>query len=408
MKVSKNKYLFVHIAVSILFFLVSASYGWLIRFQQAFPALEINYTNYLQAHSHVTFLGWGFLTVISLVSAIFISDEILNSKLIKITYWSMVVSLASLLFSFPLQGYKLFSILFLTIFLLNSYVYLYFIYKKIKLKNSFSSKYITTGIQYYFLSSLAIWFVPILVVKFGKGEMYQNAIFLYLHFLYNGFFVFTLFGILLNFFEKRDISFPKNNAKRFFLLTNIACVPAYALSLLWSNNSNLIIAIGFLSAVIQLISLFYLYQIFKKLWNFIPHKPTLKLLLFVIAISYYLKILMQFFGAFPSITNVAKQFKPYLIIGYLHLFTLGFMSLFLFLLLYIHTKFKLDRIGLFLFTLGIVLSELVLFLQGVKIYMFSNGFENYKLLLFYSSTLMPIGIIMILVNHLRTKKHQLE
>ena len=131
--VSKNKYLYIHIFVSIVFFLISAFYGLLLRLEYVYP-LSIKYSAFLQAHSHVTFLGWGFLSTISLISAIFLSDKILNSKIIKISYWIMVICLASLLFSFPLQGYKLFSILFLTVFLLTSYIYLAFIYKKIKKK----------------------------------------------------------------------------------------------------------------------------------------------------------------------------------------------------------------------------------------------------------------------------------
>ncbi len=404
----KRKYLYIHITISILFFIISASYGWLLRFQNVFPIAQIHFTNILQAHSHVTFLGWGFLTTISLISSIFLSDNILNSKLPKITYWIMVSSLASLLISFPLQGYKIFSIIFLTIFLLNSYVYLVFLFKKLKGLSSFSSKYITTGIFYYFLSSIAIWIVPVIVVKLGKGEMYNNAIYFYLHFLYNGFFVFSLFGLLINFFEKRAIIFPKKNAKIFYFLTHLACVPAYALSLLWTDVPNYIAIIGFIAAFIQLISLYYLFEIVKKLWDFIPHKPMLRLFLFVISLSYYLKIIMQFAGSFPIITNIAKYYRPYLIIGYLHLFTLGFMSLFLFLLLYIHTKFKLHRGGLFLLVLGIVLSELLLFFQGLKMYATSSAFENYNFILLSFSTLMPLGLIFIFLNHIKTRAYQLE
>lgn len=407
MEQTKNKYLYYQISISIIFFIISASYGWLIRLQHVLPFQLINPANFLQAHSHVTFLGWGFLTSISLITAIFLSADILNYKILRTSYGLMVLTLASLLISFPLQGYKLFSILFLTIFLLSSYVFLFYIYKRVRKLKTVSSKFITSGILYYVLSSIAIWLVPVIIVKIGKGEIYQNAIYFYLHFLYNGYFVFVLFGLLIIFFEKRKISFSSSKVNKFYFLTHFACVPAYALSLLWANTSFVIVSVGMVSAVIQLFSLIFLVHIFKKLWDYIPHKPMLRLFLLVVSISYYLKIFMQFLGACPYFTNLAKDFRPYLIIGYLHLFTLGFMSLFLFLLLYVNTKFKIHKLGLFLLVLGIVLSETLFFTQGLLMSIFEKGITNYSLYLFIASTFMPSGLLFILYNHIKTRNYQL-
>ena len=403
-----NKYLYSHFSISILFFLISAFYGWLLRLQHILPVSLFDYTNILQAHSHVTFLGWGFLASISLISAVFLDNKILNDKTLKYSYRLMVFCLGALLVSFPLQGYKVFSISFLTLFLIASYVYLAFLLKKLKKDESISLKYIRTGIFYYFLSSVAIWTVPIFIVKIGKGEMYQNAIYFYLHFLYNGFFVFILFGLLIKFFESRKISFPKRNAKLFFYLTHIACVPAYALSLMWSDVSNVVVGVAIVAASIQVASLLYLTSILKKMWDYIPQKPTLRLLLFVVSFAYYVKIIIQFFGSFPFVADVAISFKPFMIIAYIHLFTLGFLSLFLFLLMYIHTKFKLSKLGLFLFTLGILLSEILLFTQGILLYSTKSGIVNYSMFLFVASSTILVGLLLIFINHFRTKKYQLS
>ena len=69
--------------ISFALFIVSALFGLFIRFNYAFPQVSFNYQSILQGHSHVAFLGWGYLSTIGLILRYFLSNEIRNQKMHK-------------------------------------------------------------------------------------------------------------------------------------------------------------------------------------------------------------------------------------------------------------------------------------------------------------------------------------
>lgn len=385
------------IKIARIFFIISALYGLSLRLYKVTNFITIDYKRILQAHSHVTFLGWGFLAVISIIGIIYSPEKFKKSVYLKSLFYIMVSMLAGMLISFPLQGYKLFSIVFLSVFLIVSYLYLIEVYKVLKEDKSYDSIFIKTGIFYYFLSSLAIWMIAIVTVKYGKTTLYYNSIYFYLHFLYNGFFVFTLFGLFIKYLKQQKIQVGEKQIKYFYLYTHIACVPAYALSLLWADDSLVVNVFAVLSATLQLVTLLFLYRIIKSFFKQKKSKQ-IKWMSILIFGSYFLKIILQAATVLPGMIKITLQLKPYFIVGYLHLFTLGFMSMFIFLLLILLVKIKLSKIGMYIFILGILLSEGLLFLQGGLFLIFKNGITNIDLLLLFVSSLMPIGLLLLYFN----------
>jgi hypothetical protein len=364
------------------------------------PIPNFNPNSFVQAHSHVTFLGWGFLAAVSFVTVIFFPKHF-SKKGYLYPFWIMVTSLVGMLISFPLQGYKLYSIVFLSVFLFTSYVYLWKLYAELKGNRKYSAKFIRTGILYYYLSSMAIWAIAIISVKIGKNDLYHYAIYFYLHFLYNGFFVFTLFGLLVKYLEKVSSRFPKKEIGLFYLLTNIACIPAYTLSLVWNNMPVYIVALGFLAAILQLFSLFYLWKFIKIFWNSIKATDKiLPLVAILVLIAYFTKIVLQLVSAFPELASIAVLYKPYFVIGYIHLFTLGFMSLFLFLIYVVYTQRNLYNWGMSLFILGVIGSETLLFLQGGLLYLQEKSISNLDMILLILSFLMPLGLLLIYIRQM--------
>ena len=391
--------------VALFFFVVSAIYGWSMRLYKVVDVLKIPYHSILQAHSHVTFLGWGFLAVISLIGVAFYPEKLKTSKYLKNIFWVMSFALLGLLISFPLQGYKLFSIVFLSSFLIASYFYLARILKQIKGDTKMSSRFIRTGIWYYYLSSIGIWAIAFIVNRYGKTDLYSNAIYFYLHFLYNGFFTFALFGLLIRSIEKNGSVDLKRPIKLFYWWTNLACIPAYALSLLWKDVPSFVVYIAILAAVIQLVSLFYFVRISSYFIKWNQNVKLIKWLSILLFSSYGLKIIIQFLSAFPVIVKEAVLFKSYFIIGYIHLFTLGFMSLFIILLTLVFTAVSFNKYGLLIFISGIVLSELLLFSQGIMLSVFENGIGEIDFWLLLVSTLLPLGLIVQFVSlRINTKK----
>ncbi|WP_317674254.1 hypothetical protein [Lutibacter sp. TH_r2] len=377
---------------------ISAFYGFLMRWNFSFPIKNFDYKNILQSHSHVAFLGWGYLGVLILIIRFFVDVKQWKSKIYLFTLLVMLLCIVLMLFSFPLVGYKAFSIIVLSVFGITSYGISFKLLKDIK-EISYSSKLVRFGIYYYLLSSLATWFLAYVIVTQGKTELYYNTVYFYLHFLYNGFFVFALFGLFLKLLENKKISISNKHQKYFFIFLNLACIPAYFLSVLWSDVSIMFNVLGGLAALFQIISLLYLIKLVGK---FLTVKTLSKvskaLFLFSIA-SYSLKLSIQFFSAFPYFVTKSIALKPFLIIGYLHLFTLGFMTVFIFFLLNESNIIKLksiySKIGVYLTLIGVLVTELLMFSQGFLLMINQGIIQNYHLNLLIASVILMVGIFLV-------------
>jgi len=403
---SKNYLSNIHL-FAIALFLLSALIGLLIRWNFTFPIKEFAYKNFLQAHSHVAFLGWGYVASLAILIKVFLFDEGQKLKVYKITIGIIIITLSLMLISFPLVGYKTLSIVLLSLFGIISYVVSYKLLKDIKGK-TIAIKMIHFGIYYYLLSSLATWFLAYVIVTQGKTVLYYNTIYFYLHYLYNGYFVFVLFGLLFKIFENQRIEISTKHQKFFFIFLNIACIPAYSLSILWSKVPIVFNLIGFIAAILQLISLVFLIKIIKNVLKKLKWNVISKLLLKFVAVFYSLKISLQIISSIPFIVTKSLALKHYFIIGYLHLFTLGFMSVFLFLLLIQVKKLTIkslsSKIGILTFLVGIIGTEFLLFLQGFLILIGKGLLKYYNFELFIFSFLLVLGIGLIIPSQFFKKE----
>lgn len=394
-------------AIAIFLFFLSAIVGLLIRLNFVFPIENISYKNLLQAHSHVAFLGWGYLAVIGSTLTLFIPKDKWLHKIYRISIPTIIICVFLMLFSFSFYGYKTFSIVLLSVFGISSYVLSFKLLKDLN-KGNTSSNFIRYGIYYYLLSSLATWFLVFVIIKFGKTNLYYNTIYFYLHFLYNGFFVFLLFGLLFKVFEKQQIQLSEKYKKIFFIYLNVACIPAYALSILWSNGSPTFYAIGFAAAFLQFLSLLFLIKILQQAFSTLKWNVISKVLLNFLVITYSLKVISQVLSAFPYFVQKSLALKPFFIIGYLHLFTLAFMSVFIWLILSKIGKIFLEnivsKIGVITFLSGVILTELLLFGQGFLILAQLKSISNYNLLLFVCSCILLLGILLVFIAQILKPK----
>lgn len=389
---------------SFLLFIFSAIYGFVLRWNFAFPSQVINYKNLLQGHSHVAFLGWGYLATIGLLFKFFIPKDKVCKKVYLYTLAICITTIFLMLFSFLLSGYKVFSIVLLSVFGITTYVLSYNLLKDIK-GEGFTIKFVRFGVYYYLISSLATWFLAFVIVTQGKTNLYYNSVYFYLHFLYNGFFVFCLFGILFKILEKQVVEINIKYQKHFFTFLNIACIPAYILSVLWSTNSILFNIIGFVSAILQLIALWYLLKIINNLLRKIEWSTLLKRLLVFVITAFIFKIVAQLLSSFPYFVQKTLALKPYFIIGYLHLFTLAFMSVFLILIFMKSTIFKFkspfSNIGIYSFLIGVFLTEILLFTQGGLILVGINPINYFHIVMLIFSCFIIFGLVLIFIGEMK-------
>jgi len=396
-----NRFLY---AYAFLLFVVAAIYGLLLRWNFTFPLQFVNYKHILQSHSHVAFLGWGYIATIAAIIKHFVKIPKNQIRVYNVTLLIIIVTVTLMLISFPLSGYKVFSIALLSIFGITSYVLSYRILKDIE-GSSIAVKLIKYGIYYYILSSLATWFLAGVIVTQGKTDLYYNTVYFYLHFLYNGYFAFVLVGLLFKIFEQQQIKISKKLQQNFFLYLNVACIPAYSLSVLWSDVSSIFYVIGFAASILQLFSLVFLLKIMRQALKQLKWNSISKFLLKFAFTAYSLKIGLQIASAFPFIVEKSLALKPFFVIGYLHLFTLAFMSVLLLLILnkfqIISFKTRISKFGVVTFLVGVFATEMILFSQG---FLFLNGLTpiaNYNLVLLIFSVFMVVGLLVLFVNQFK-------
>ena len=353
----KQKSISIYIKITLSLFFISAFYGWLIRFNSVTALPFFSYTKFLQAHPHVTFLGWGFMSLTTLFNWIFLPHSTSFSKTYKWLFGLEFTCIFLMLISFSIQEYKLFSIVFLSVFLLTSYVYVVQFYKDFNRTKQDKTivQFVNVSLFFYILSSIGIWLIGVTVATQGKTDLYFNSIYFYLHFLYNGFFVFALFGLFFYHFSKKNVSLSNKELNLFFWLTFGSCFPAYLLSLVKYENT-IITAISFIAATLQIIAFYYLVILLKN----IKIKGIVQFMFISIIIAFGLKTMLQFGSALPMFRETIIGLKSYFVIGYIHLITLGFVSssiLYLFLEFNL-LKLKNRRTKMGLFSFFIVFSQL--------------------------------------------------
>jgi len=383
--------------ITLIFLLIAAVFGLMLRLMMA-DTIFYNYKYLLHTHSHIALLGWLYNAAL-IVLQYFIFKK--NKGAFNRIFWISQITIVGMMFSFPFEGYGLFSITFSTLYLFCSYYLVYELFKQSKsLKNIYVAMFIRWGGVYLVISSIGPFALgAIMALDLKETIWYKLSIYWFIHFLYNGFFVFIVFAYLLHRFE--DLK----NKGRIFQLMNFSVIPLYGLSILWIQPVFPFYLLALIGALLQLIA-FYLLLKGKILFRF--QSKDLSFKLFAIALfTYGLKMIFQVGASFEIVQEFLNNTVSASIIGYLHLVMLGFFSLFFLSLFIQHKLLKTTRIlqiGIGLLVIGIVLSESLLFGQSIVNYFFKTAIPDYFTMLFWASAFMPMGIALIALQGMRKNK----
>jgi hypothetical protein len=243
----------------------------------------------------------------------------------------------------------------------------------------------------------------------AETPLYPLSIYFYLHFQYDGWFTFAVFGLFFWWLEKHNIAFSVKKGRYFLWLMAIACLPAYAISTLWTHPPVWVYLIAALAAVVQIIALILLIRLLFPLRNELTiqlGRDVFNLLLFA-GMAFGIKNLMQFFSALPAIADLGYTVRNFTI-GYLHLIFLGMVTVFLIAYFFkqgfLHRHNTVSKVGLVLLLFGFIVSETYLFLQPLFFMYGLGAIPAYYPSLFAFSLLMPLGAGLILAASLQTQK----
>ncbi|MFC0771345.1 hypothetical protein [Terrimonas alba] len=382
------------------FFLLALA-GLLLR---AYPLVSIpffTYKNVLHAHSHFAFGGWIIPVLIYLIlkffPGIYTASTYLHWRNIIVL---MLVSAYGMLLSFPFQGYGAVSIVFSTLSL-GAGFYAGLLIRSAVRPQFFqtSSAFLLAGFFYFFISAIGPFATgPLIALGKTGTPIYYNAIYFYLHFQYNGFFTFIVLAVLYKMIERKK-SF--NHGKLVFRLMNIACIPAYTLSVLWTQPSILLNITGGAAAFVQLVALFFLLKDMKGLkWETAMQHWLFRISIFALLV----KSLLQLLSALPSVAELAYQNRNF-VIAYLHLVLIGFISVFVFSVIARPTSFnRLSYNGILAFLFAFISTELLLVLQAAG-YLEFLPTQFYLRLLFLLSTFFSAGLLLIFIARVKQTRH---
>lgn len=377
--------------------------GVLMRYKIAYSFPLMDQKHMQEAHSHFAFYAW-ITTVLFTFLLDFLAKNKPNLKQTKYYYviFANVISSFGMLFTFIYGGYFWLSILFSTTALLGSFVFAYFFFKDASNVKNAAKKWFFAALFFAIISSAGVFLLAYMnATKNVSQTLYLASTYYYLHFQYNGFFIFSCIGLLINGLKKQDICLPKKTHDIIFWSNFVACIIGFGLSILYLDLGKFIFAIIFFGSLLQTLGAYLLVKFISKKWKLITAEWSglQKFILIFVGASFIIKTLLQLFSNIPAISQFAFGFRN-VVIAYLHLVLLVCISTFLLGQIYFSGLFKLSAsasLGIKLFILGIFLNELVLGLMGI----FSTEFISLPYApesLVYISLLIMTAIFILFIN----------
>lgn len=382
-------------------FLMACVFGLLMRFMYLFPLDFLNYSFLLHAHSHVAMLGWVYLIVYVLIVHFFIPKEKRQKPIYNRLFWLTEFSVIGMMIAFPIQGYTLFSIIFSTMHILLSYVFCRLVWKDSLRDKSPSQRLLLVSILFMILSTCGVWCLGPAVSTLGKqSAFYQIAIQFFLHFQFNGWFILAILALFLKQFQEKidEVKF-----KKFYILMVISTVLTVCFPVRWFIGNDILSYINVCGVIIQLYAFIYFYKMLEPQINHFKStlEKTAKMVYSLALCSLFLKVGIQMLTIFPNLAEVSHQIRSF-VIGFIHLTTLGIITGFLFGILLqnkmLSANSVLLKIGVKVFILGYILTEVLLFLQGWFFFFGEGSIPGYFQSILIFSILLVLGLVLIMAS----------
>lgn len=388
---------------ALLFLFITALLGLFLRFVFVVEIPGIKFKNFLHAHSHVAMMGWLDLAFFVFFIKLF---KLTSNRYFKFLFYGFVASVVGMLIAFPLQGYAGWSIAFSTFHLVLSYIFLFYIWRRLSQPQDFSCLLLKASIIFFFISSLALWaIVPIILLGFQHKAIYYIAVQHFLHFQFNGWFILAAIALIIRWAEIKNRSFKRKEGLRFLVTYSLATILSFALAVSWTQPYDYLFWINSLGVLVQLLSLYYLLIFIKPTFHLIAKSSKwIKSLLKLALASYIIKILAQSLIVIPDLARVSYTIRNF-IIAFIHLILIGVLSFLIFAIgleiKFLRSNTKSFNIGMTIFITGFLLTEFILFVQGFMLWKTMGFIPYYYELIFLLSILLPLGIGIIIPGQLK-------
>jgi hypothetical protein len=396
------------LGVSFFNLLIVASLGVILRYKIAFYLPFVDQKHLLHGHSHFAFAGW-----ITQALMVLLVHYLSTKNIEKITqkyHWLLYancITAYGMLIGFMFQGYGFFSTLFSTLSIIVSYFFAIMYWRdlnKLPTKKN-THVWFKAALVFCMISSIGTFALAYMMANKIMLQQWQlGSVYFYLHFQYNGWFMFACMGLIVSKFE--HLTSSAKQLKMAFILFCSACIPAYFLSALWLPFPTFIYYIVIAAVVAQLFGWGILLKLFLKNKLYLQeqfYKPG-KILLMLSALAFSIKLLLQSGSVHPALSQLSYGFRP-IVIGYLHLVLLAVTTVFIIgyivacKLIFISKSLL---VGVFIFVAGVIINELLLMIQGVQALSYNSvSYVNTYLLI--TAVILFVGIGVMFVSQVKKK-----
>ena len=389
-------------SIAVFNLMLVAFIGVMLRYKIAYALPFIHQKYLLHAHSHFAFTGWVTQILMALLVSRLYSGQQNPFKKYALVLYANLIAAYGMLFTFPFQGYGLYSIGFSTLSIFTAYAFAIIYWRDINLAKGKSpgDPWFKSALFFNIISSAGAFALAIMMAtKTAHPDKYLAASYFFLHFQYNGWFFFACMGLLVHKLYIWGISLGGH--KTIFWLFTLACIPAYFLSALWLPIPLWVYVLVIVAVGFQLAGFVLLYRAvskhFAKLKQLIS--PLGRWLLLLSGIALTIKLLLQSGSIIPSLSKLAFGFRS-VVIGYLHLVLLGVITLFILGYIVINEYMRINKTavtGIVIFIAGIFFNELILLIQGAgAISYISVPYTNE--MLFGAAVLLFAGLLILNIS----------
>lgn len=382
--------------ISIFNFFIVSIVGVMMRYNMIFSLPGFNHKFMQESHSHFAFYGWVSASIF-LFATKYLSNNFTKVSLTKYQYLMILNQIGSygMLFTFLYKGYYWFSIVFASIALFTGFFYFIFLLKDTKRKSYPEILWLKTGAFFAAFSAIGIFGLAYFSSKKEEFDtLFRASTYFYLHYQYNGFFLFSCIGLFLISLKELGIQISEKLNKNIFYLLFLGCFFGYGLSILWIKMNPFFYGFFTLVSGIQLIGAFLFLFWIKKSNIFKNQNFIQQLLLCVFSFAFILKFILQSLSVIPSLGIFAFS-NINIVIAYLHLVLLMGISLFLLWRILQNRMIKLNSVlkfSVLLMVFGIILNEFILALSGI-FSIFYIPFLSSKYWLLFASVVIMTSIL---------------
>ncbi len=405
----------VFIHFTFLFFSLTALSGVWMRFFFIKQNELIPYTHVLHGHSHLAMLGWAFIG--AFIVFLSLSWKKIKQKKQAILILSALCIASLLMFlSFLYQGYDVLSIIFATLHIFIEYWAAIFMFKIFKKETDIPKSgrlFINSSLLVLVISSIGPYMLGFTSATGLKDTYYFDmAMYFYLHFQYNGWLTLFLIGLFIIIIHMKKIPIESSLLKLGFWFYFLSLFPGYFLSILFIDLGSIIPILATIGSIGQWIGVVFILLAFKRIWGDLGQyysKLTLSCL-WITLILLFIKSTAELGLISPSLADLVYNTRS-IVIGYLHLTLLGFVSIFIithyFMVHILDSKAKISTNGFIIFIIGFALNEILLFSQGLSEWLKLAGIPFFTEGLLAASGLLFIGVVTLWLSFGTKKQHHM-